>query len=245
MLIAFILSLGILSALFFSLCFRSDTPITGDKIRLGDTKYNSKRIDAPTATSYLLDSLSYLLTRTIFGRSIRRILLDQNEIVNLRELGCQITIPPLNFPMKRLTTSQYNEIKSKSSIDDANHFLLNGIPSLLLTNSSSDNNDNTHIPNQNQLIIDKENYPRTIHDYYNYYRSNSSHLPSIIIKRTLQVIKDWEKNDGFKIFSCIQEDLVLKQVCIINLIQYYINSTHYDILSNINKYKQYRLSYII
>lgn len=204
-----ILCLSIISALFFSLCFRSDTPITGDKIKLGDIKYNSKRIEAPAATSYLLDTLSYILTRTIFSRSIRRILLDQNEIVNLRELACQITIPPLNFPIKRLSTSQYNELKSKSSTDDTSDFLLNGISSLLLFTSID--NDDIRLTNGNQLLIDIENYPRTIHDYYNYYRSNSNHLPSIVIKKTLQIIKDWEK-EGFKIFSCIEEDLVLKQV---------------------------------
>lgn len=89
-------------AVLLSLCFQGDLVITGKKIILGHGGYDMEKIRAPVAKSSFLSWFSYLVADTRFGPSIRRFLLADNHISNLRELSAQIKLPPLHFPMRRI-----------------------------------------------------------------------------------------------------------------------------------------------
>ena len=70
---------------------------------LGSPAYDMQSIVAPDASGLLLTSLTYLLTATPLGPSIRRLLLNDNKVEILRELAAQtLDTPPMYYPMRRV-----------------------------------------------------------------------------------------------------------------------------------------------
>jgi hypothetical protein len=64
----------------------------------------SGSVSAPVASGWALKLQSLILTQSPLGPAIRRHLLNSNGLHVLRELASQIpTLPPLHFPMKRLS----------------------------------------------------------------------------------------------------------------------------------------------
>jgi Asp-tRNA(Asn)/Glu-tRNA(Gln) amidotransferase A subunit family amidase len=184
----------IIVAIFIHLVFHNHEPITGKKIILGNPEYNIKPATAPKLDGQLLKIFAYIATKTRFGPAIIRQLLNDNGIVNLRELASQITLPPLHYPMRRLSKSE--RVAYKERIDPSgkslDEVLQSGISEGSLTLSSS-----------HPLGL------RSIEDYAALYR-NKSILPSQIIGKTLATVKEWEKA-GFRIFSEIHYEDVLSQ----------------------------------
>ena len=175
-------------AVLVSLCFQPDAPITGFKNILGTPGYDITVLDAPVAQSTLLDVLSHLLTKTRFGPAIRRHLLNNNRIADLRDLASQIEQPPMSFPMRRVNAAKYAELTSQESVDAAIAAVLTGF---------SEN----HLPALQAL------YPRTIAEYHAFYQQGN--LPSVVMQRTLSTIKTWESQD-FRVFSSILTEEVLQ-----------------------------------
>jgi Asp-tRNA(Asn)/Glu-tRNA(Gln) amidotransferase A subunit family amidase len=181
-------------AIFIHLVFHNHEAITGKKIILGNPEYNIKPAVAPKLDGQLLKIFAYIATKTRFGPTIIRQLLNDNGIVNLRELASQISIPPLHYPMRRLSKSE--RVAYKERIDPSSksveEVIQSGISEGTLT-----------LPSSHPLGL------RSIEDYAALYRNNSI-LPSQIISKTLTSIKEWEKA-GFRIFSEIHHDDVLQQ----------------------------------
>jgi hypothetical protein len=174
---------GVLAAFLF----HSETPITGKKFILGQVGYDIVPLQAPSATSLKLDVLSYILTRSIFGASIRRILLNDNKVANVREIASQIDLPPMFYPMKRLNKQQIISPEAEEALqDEINNALLNGFDETV-------NTDGKH---------------RTIQDYANFYAAGN--LPSNVMKKTILTAKEWE-SQGFIMFSSLKEEEILLQ----------------------------------
>jgi hypothetical protein len=178
-------------ALFIAFSFRNHDPVTGKHITLGDPTYDVKPAIAPKVDGILLKLFSYVGTQTRFGPSIIRQLLNDNGIVNLRELAAQITLPPLYFPMRRL-----NPAEMKAYIADI-HPNEKSVTEIIKSGISYHG-------------YSQPSYPlglRSIEEYAFRYRHGV--LPSDIIKHTLKTIRDWESN-GFRIFSEIKHEEVLR-----------------------------------
>jgi hypothetical protein len=176
-------------AVIASLCFQSDAPITGFKNVLGTKGYDIAVLDAPVAQSTLLDVLSYILTRTRFGPAIRRHLLNNNRIADLRDLAAQIEQPPMSFPMRRVNAEHYDELTSPEAVEAAIKTVFQGF-------------ETNHLPELQDL------FPRTISEYHSFYRSQKA-LPSEVMNRTLQTIREWEAQ-GFRVFSSVLPEEVLQ-----------------------------------
>lgn len=122
----------VIALLLMMINLNNDIPITGNKINLNfNNEYQQYNIKSPILTSIYLDICSYILTRTIFSRSIRRYLLDANDIIDLREIASQIIYPPMSYPMKRLKSNNIININNNNNnYDDSNN-----------TNNVSDSDD--------------------------------------------------------------------------------------------------------
>ena len=89
-----------------SLCER---PIgnTEYSLMLGDPTYNMEDAKAPVIGGRALVAFSWLLTKTPLGHALRRHLLLDNDLTQLRELAAQMPeTPPLHHPMLRLNKGQ-------------------------------------------------------------------------------------------------------------------------------------------
>lgn len=177
-------------AIIIGLLLQADPGITGDKIVLGDPTYDIEPISAPVASSVLLEILAYLFTRTFIRPVIFRKLLNDNHIIRVRELASQIHLPPLYFPMRRVPAEKLNSISKEESDNQLNSFLING-PTF------------DSLPSQDHI------HTRTIEEYAAYYRQGKG-LPSDVMKRTLEQVKEW-KRSGMIIFSSYHEDIILEQ----------------------------------
>ena len=99
--------LGIIVALFITSDVTISIPDQGG-LKLGDPTYDIKHLNAPIVSGWKLRILAYILTQTRFGPSIRRLLLNDNNIHRLRELSAQIgpNHPPLTYPIRRMNSHQ-------------------------------------------------------------------------------------------------------------------------------------------
>lgn len=176
-----------------SVCFLPDTPITGKKTILGTPGYDIRVLNAPTVKSTLLDAFSYLVTRTRFGPFIRRTLLNDNRIADLRDLSAQIEHAPMSFPMARVSAERYDELTSPEAVAEAERILVEGFSHNFLPQFDRDGNEG--------------HYPRTITEYHNFYKSGRG-LPSTVMTKTLATVKHWE-SDGFRVLSSILPEEVL------------------------------------
>jgi hypothetical protein len=181
-------------AVLLSLCFIPDTPITGRKIVLGTPGYDVTVLEAPIAMSSMLDALSYLMTKTRISPILRRFILNNNNIANLRELSAQIEFPPMSYPMRRVDAELYDQLTSTGDVDAAEKLLLNGF-------DMANRNKYDSIGNQ-------PFFPRTISEYYDSYKSGKF-LPSEVMLRTMETVKNWE-SQGFRIFSSILPEDVMR-----------------------------------
>eukprot|EP01031_Cornospumella_fuschlensis_P026903 gene26903-32510_t len=179
-----------------SLLLQPEIPITGRTLMLGTKGYDIKPVNAPAADGYLLKVLSFIVTRTPFGPAIRRKLLNDNDVWLVREVGSQVTIPPVYYPMKRLAAEE----KVGQEPVDALKVLSEDVEFL-----------NVFYGNQVRDAYRAAGgfMPRSIGEYAAAYRAGT-HKPSSVIKKTLEAVRDWEKK-GFVLFSSILEDDVLQQ----------------------------------
>ncbi|KAJ1428521.1 amidase signature domain-containing protein [Ochromonadaceae sp. CCMP2298] len=164
-----------------------DTPITGQKFKLGTPGYDKTALEAPVATSTLLQVLSFLLTRMPFSPALRRALINKNNIADLRELASQIQIPPLTFPMMRVSLKEYQELTTPDEQSKAKQILITGFGTDPLPSSD---------------------FPRTISSYHAHYAAGG--VPSQVLRKTINTVRAWEAQ-GFKIFSSILESEVLAE----------------------------------
>jgi Asp-tRNA(Asn)/Glu-tRNA(Gln) amidotransferase A subunit family amidase len=179
-------------AFVLALFLQPEIPITGSKkIVLGSKGYDIKQVIAPSADGFLLRVLSYVITRTPFGPAIRRKLLNDNDVSIVRELGSQVHIPPLYFPMKRVAI----EDSLAAERVDTQEIFNNGIVA------------DTHA--KDKYRIGGNFVPRSIMEYAAAYRANT-HKPSAVMQKTLQAAHDWEK-EGFVIFSSLLDEGVMQQ----------------------------------
>jgi Asp-tRNA(Asn)/Glu-tRNA(Gln) amidotransferase A subunit family amidase len=182
------------SAVFCALFFKGHDRITGKDLVLhhdgAKIKYDIEPASAPVATGRFLSMLSYLFTQTRFGPSFMRLLLDMNKISRLRELASQVTLPPLYFPVRRFNKE---ELDSYYRDYDENSF------QMALQNG----------PSHGHVLLQNPHGLKTIEEYANHYRSGKE-LPSVLLKKTLQTVRDWEKK-GFRIFATMKEEDVLRQ----------------------------------
>lgn len=105
-----------------------------DSLRLGDLNYVYPAVKAPTATGTFLRVQSWLLTESPISPFLRRVLVNNNNIVNLRQLAIQTDLPPLHFPIARLNAKDYQE--HAEATPTAATLLANGLPSSPETSDS-------------------------------------------------------------------------------------------------------------
>lgn len=167
-----------------------DVPICLNKLDCNDIDiqiYDIKPVSAPNTTSLLLKIFSFIATRTKIGPPLRRFLLNDNGSPYLRALASQISLPPLHFPVRRVENINANDEEFfKMSLQ----YLNDGINEKLS-------------PVQNSQFRHK-----TIMDYATEYREHKT-LPSIVMKRILKKINQWE-NEDFNIFSSVLHDDVMQ-----------------------------------
>ena len=190
----FVVAVAVVGVLI-SLCFQPDSPITGNKIKLGQQGYTVEILDAPTATSTLLDVLSYVLTKSRFGPALRRHLLNTNNIALLRDMASQIDHPPMSFPMRRVNAAQYEALSSPEALVEAEGAFLNGFATNFL-------------PAHDRENPAADPYPRTIMEYHAFYKEGKI-LPSQVMQKALDAVKSWEAK-GFRIFSSILPEEVMR-----------------------------------
>jgi hypothetical protein len=72
------------------------------------TRYTMSALKAPVVSGLALRVFSYIATQTPFGGAIRRLLLNDNGILQIRELAAQLPagFVPLSFPMRRLNRTE-------------------------------------------------------------------------------------------------------------------------------------------
>ena len=94
---------------YFAFCPDSKIYNFNDSVlRLGDSRYDMADIQAPVATGIWLEFLSYLLSYSRLGPRLRRHLLDENNVANIRQLASQIELPPLQYPIYRVTDEEWD-----------------------------------------------------------------------------------------------------------------------------------------
>ena len=168
--------------------FIPDTPITGDTVILGRGGYNIKMLQAPVVKGVLLQFFSALLTKTRFGPVLRRVLLNGNGIVFIRELASQITLPPLHFPIRRVGREELFAVSPEESTSQLKAALQGGF--------------GVELDNSNGQLL------RSIPEYAEHYKAGNK--PSTVIKHLLKTIREWEA-EGFVIFATVLDGEVMKQ----------------------------------
>ena len=144
---------------------------------------------APVATGYVLQVLSSVLAESVLGNALRRILLNDNGIVLLRELASQIELGPLHFPMHIVSQQEWDKSNALNNDRDTS------FKSILKTGISNHDQRDTRW--------------RTVMDYHEAYKSG--HItPSMVMNNTLSTIELWKK-EHFVVFSAIHPDAVMKQ----------------------------------
>jgi hypothetical protein len=168
---------------------RPDVPITGSRITLGVGGYDMEVINAPATKGPLLDFLSRMLSQSLLGPYIRRILLNDNKIYMLRELSAQIEDAPMTYPMYRMNRLE-RESNDVLAVQPGN-----SIHSALTNDTYFDINDTSAYP--------------SVLDYAKVYRTKAA-KPSQIMARAIAAVEAWEKQ-GFRIFSSFLSDDVMRQ----------------------------------
>lgn len=188
-------SYAILVAIFGVILYfllNTEQSIDGSRITLGDTNYHCEIIDAPVSTGILLKITSIIASKSIFGPTIRRMLMNNNGMIYLRELAAQTHLEPLYYPMRRLskTEREANEAGAVNSEEYFKAILKNGF----------------EIHNEDDCL--KHNKYYSIEDYAEQYKKGV--LPSTVLSKALNTIVEWN-TAGHHIFSSVQFDEVMKE----------------------------------
>lgn len=187
----YIFAAAIVAATVVFLIKTSVEPLSSHGHVLGSGGYNIVSLAAPIATGSILEIIAAVLSNVYIGPPLRRMLLNDNNIVKLRELASQLPLEPLHFPMDRVNSVQWNEAAKLSASFETSfqkNFLLNGLPN--------------HANHDSRW--------RSVQDYNDAYRSGKT-TPSAVMKGTLLAIQSWEKDHDFKVFSHIIPEEVLRQ----------------------------------
>jgi hypothetical protein len=187
-----IISIVIISLLIITV-FQNHETITGKRIILGDRNYDNKVINAPKSNGLLLKLVSDFL-QTRFAPAVVRLLINDNGASNLRELACQITIPSLHYPLRRLN-SREREMYQQEITEDGS------IKNVLRVGYTEA--DHGEVKSQGHHVL------RSVMDYARRYREGKD-LPTQVLSRTIKQIRQWEK-EGYRIFTEVQEEEVKNQ----------------------------------
>eukprot|EP01038_Epipyxis_sp_PR26KG_P016723 gene16723-22877_t len=95
----------------FLLLFIEQDITTVKFLKLGERGYDMKTLDAPVANGILLQIIAYILVHSPFGPALRRRLLNDNDIVNIRKLASQIHLPPLYHPIQGLDKGTISKVQ--------------------------------------------------------------------------------------------------------------------------------------
>ena len=77
------------------------------QVRLGDLRYDMRPVKAPVISGRLLTIFAWIATSSPLGPLIRRVLLLDNGLTQLRELAAQMPeVPPMYFPMYRMSPDE-------------------------------------------------------------------------------------------------------------------------------------------
>jgi hypothetical protein len=163
---------------------QTDTPIHGNNFVLGVGQYDMKALSAPVVKSQLLQIFAWLLTRTRLGPLLRRVLLNGNGIVNVREMAALVDLPPMYYPVRRVSKALLYAFDEQSAQQ---------LSSLL--NSTVDS-------------VSMEGHSRSVSDYAKFYAQGNK--PSDVMKALLKTIKEWEGQD-FRVFASVIDQDVLEQ----------------------------------
>ena len=152
--------------------------------------YDIESIHAPTADGSFLSILSLLLARSFLGPFLRRSLLNDNNLVRLRELASQIDLPPLHFPVvRRGVEEDMHREKQNMNPND----LIRKLSEKILERSNTEATWTRH---------------RTVRDYADAYRSGRT-KPSTVMKKLIAQVRSWEQSNDFHVFSYLNESSVL------------------------------------
>jgi len=160
----------------------SDSPLI-----LTDPSYRYDNIDAPIATGWKLQLLSYILTRTRFvGPLILRRLCYNNGVTKIRQLASQIPkdlgVMPLHFPLQRLNKSQRKQHDDRAGVFDRAF-----LKRMILTGESLLN----------------ETFPinsRVLHYHKQYLKNDELTSPTRTIEKTLRAVDEYLQQE-YKFFT--------------------------------------------
>lgn len=159
--------------------------INGNRIVLGDPKYQFDVIEAPANNGIVLKIAAFIASKSLLGPTIRRLLMNDNGMVYLRELAAQTNLVPLYYPMKRLNKQE--RLANEGGAASMEEILVNGIKS--------------------EGIEGSVKY-YGVEDYAAQYRNGV--LPSSVLTKTLTTISEWEAA-GHHIFTSILPEDVMQQ----------------------------------
>ena len=181
-----ILLAGLFLVVIFNFIFQQHEPVYGNLIELGRNYYEKKDISAPKSNSIVLKLISEFL-QTRYAPYVVRLLINDNGVVNLRELSTQIGVPPLDYPIRRLESDEKKSYEREIDMMENSQIL---DPQWMVGG-----------------LRTADSLP-TVRDYINAYKSGI--LPSTVMRQTLQQLREWE-NQGFRIFTEVIEEDVLRQ----------------------------------
>lgn len=179
-----------LIALLVTVLFQGEDLVNPRNLKLGDPAYDIVPIQSPAADSWVLMVLTYILTRSPLGPSIRRILLKDNKINLLRDLAAQIKLPPLHFPMRRLDKDSRAKLEA-NSCEEGDELCIQKV----ITKGFEERDDNTLL--------------KTSIDYHHAYLEGHT-TPTKVARRILDTVERWEQQ-GLVIFSSILVDNVMHE----------------------------------
>lgn len=182
-------ALAVAIAIFVAVFMQGDDLVKPSRIKLGDPAYDMVPIQSPSASSTLLKVLTYVLTRSPLGPTIRRVLLKDNKIYLLRDLASQIKLPPLHFPMRRLSKEERTEVEKNDCAADDELCIRDVVAAA--GNDSADHN------------------LKSILDYHQAFLEGRT-TPSKAAQKILATLHQWE-TENMNIFSSVIDDDVIRQ----------------------------------
>jgi Asp-tRNA(Asn)/Glu-tRNA(Gln) amidotransferase A subunit family amidase len=201
--VAVALCVVVIAVFLFAL---QDVSITGNGIQLGLEPYSMSGLVAPALSGTMLRIFSRKLLALSFDLffisltdllrylpPLRRKLLNDNHMEQIRELAAQINIPPMYYPLYRPNTDEIEE----------SYRLANASQSLLSRDA-----DKYSFPAIAGAAAGSAKY-HSVLDFARVYR-NQSQKPSEVIRRSIKAVRQF-KGAGLTIFSSLIEADVIQQ----------------------------------
>jgi Asp-tRNA(Asn)/Glu-tRNA(Gln) amidotransferase A subunit family amidase len=183
-----------------------DVPINGNGIQLGVEPYSMAGLVAPALSGTMLRIFSRKSGRVSFLSSpllpsellrylppLRRKLLNDNHMEQIRELAAQIDLPPMYYPLYRPETEEIEE----------SYRLANASQTL-----SSRDVGKYSLPPIAGTSVGNAKY-HSVLDFAAVYR-NQSQKPSEVVRRSIKAVRQF-KAAGLTIFSSLIESDVIQQ----------------------------------